>query len=111
MIVVPRARSWRSWPRDDSGRRRDWFGRPAAGRYETGPANWLDATGEAVIARFPSLAREPWQSRRARRRYHPSARSLHSGFIFSISATFFARDPALICFSRAIAAAMLGVVS
>ena len=43
--------------------------------------------------------------------YHPSARFLHSGFIPSISATFFARDPALICFSRAIAAAMFGVVS
>lgn len=35
--------------------------------------------------------------------HHPSLRSLHVGFIFSISAIFFARIHPFSCFSRAIA--------
>ncbi|PAV93132.1 hypothetical protein WR25_17785 [Diploscapter pachys] len=40
-----------------------------------------------------------------------SYRSFQSGFIASISATFLARDPALICFSRAIATSIVSAVS
>ena len=39
--------------------------------------------------------------------YHPAAKSDHSGFFDSINTIFFFRDPALSCFSRAIAFSML----